>query len=183
MTPTPTSISSQLLELIPMSSAFLEACLASARDDASRILGHAVPRAWLAARELMLLRLNQLRRDPALEAWLLRAIVLRSTGEMIGHIGCHTAPGPDYLHAYAPEGVELGYTIFEPHRRRGYASEAFGALMDWVHQTASVSQFVVSISPENVPSQRMAARFGFRKVGTHIDEEDGPEDIFVRTVA
>ena len=176
-------ISSERLELMPMNPAFLEACLAGAQDEASYILGHAVPRAWLAARELMLLRLNQLRRDPSLEAWLLRAIVLRSTGQMIGHIGCHTAPGPDYLQAYAPQGVEIGYTIFEPHRRRGYASEAFGALMDWAHRTASVPQFVVSISPENAPSQHMAARFGFRKMGTHIDEEDGPEDIFVRTMA
>lgn len=177
-----TSIFSDRLALIPMTPAFLEACLAGAREEASRMLGYTVPRAWLNERDLMQLRLDQMFRDPALEAWLLRAVVLRAEGVMIGHIGCHTAPEPEYLQEYAPAGVEIGYTIFAPYRRRGYASEAFGALIEWAHRERGVPQFVVSISPENEPSRRMATRFGFRKVGSHVDEEDGPEDIFVRTV-
>jgi RimJ/RimL family protein N-acetyltransferase len=128
----------------------------------------------------MQLRLDQLRQNPDLEPWLLRAIVLRAERGMIGHIGCHSAPGPDYLRALAPGGVELGYTIFPPFRRRGYATEACAALMGWAQQMHRVPRFVLSISPANDPSRRIAQHFGFCKIGTQIDEQDGPEDIFVR---
>lgn len=184
-------IQSERLTLVSMTPLFLQTCLAGDRDEAGRLLGIRVPELWLHERELMQLRLDQMGADPTLEAWLLRAVVLRqekpggkeeTEGTMIGHIGCHTAPGPDYLAEYAPEGVEIGYTIFEPYRRQGYASEAFRALMDWAHRAHQVPQFVVSISPQNVPSQRMAARFGFQQVDTVIDEEDGPEDVYVRRI-
>ena len=50
--------------------------------------------------------------------------------------------------------------------------------MAWAHETQGVSQFVVAISPENVASLRLAAGLGFVKVGTHVDEVDGIEDVF-----
>ena len=72
--------------------------------------------------------------------------------------------------------------MFAPFRQRGYATEACAALMTWANLTHSVLRFVVTISPMNVPSLRMVQQFRFRKVGTHSDEEDGAEDIFVREV-
>ena len=99
---------------------------------------------------------------------------------MIGFIGFHTLPGADYLNPYAPGSVEFGYTIFVDYRRKGYASEAAGALMDWATREHDVTRFVVSISPINKPSLRLAQKFGFRKVGTVTDIEDGVEDVFLR---
>jgi RimJ/RimL family protein N-acetyltransferase len=128
-------------------------------------------------------RLTQLRDDPTLQPWLLRAMGLRGDGRMIGHIGFHTRPGAEYLRDLAPGGVELGYSVFEPYRRQGFATEACAALMSWAHREHGVGRFVVSISPGNLPSLRIAQHFGFRKVGMHIDEEDGPEDIYVREIA
>lgn len=101
---------------------------------------------------------------------------------MIGHIGFHDRPDADYLRDLAPGSVEFGYSVFAPFRRQGYAAEACAALMEWARQEHHVARFVVSISPENTPSLRIADHFGFRKIGSHVDEEDGPEDILLREI-
>ena len=174
------SIHSPRLELIALSPDFLSASLRDDLEAASRIIGFSVPPDWLETKWLMELRLAKIRANPALEPWLLRAIGLRETRTMIGFIGFHTLPGPEYLNPYAPPGsVEFGYTIFPAYRKKGYASEAAQALMDWAAREHGVRRFVVSISPANEPSMRLARKFGFRKVGTVIDPEDGVEDIFL----
>jgi RimJ/RimL family protein N-acetyltransferase len=99
---------------------------------------------------------------------------------MLGHIGFHTRPGEKYLEELAPGGVELGYTVFERERRQGYAREAAEGLMEWAHRLHGVTRFIVSISPANLASLELARRLGFRRIGSHVDEEDGPEDIFER---
>ncbi|MEZ4684235.1 MAG: hypothetical protein R2932_59490 [Caldilineaceae bacterium] len=55
----------------------------------------------VGANWLIQLRLSQLESDPALQPWLLRAIIHRTQKTMIGHIGFHDYPGAAYLHAYA----------------------------------------------------------------------------------
>ena len=54
--------------------------------------------------------------------------------------------------------------------------------MAWAQQQG-VKRFVLSISPQNQPSLRIAAHFGFVKIGEQIDEEDGLEEIYERRVA
>ncbi len=71
----------------------------------------------------------------------------------------------------------LGFPLDQ---RQGYATEACAALTAWVEKEQCVTCFVVSISPNNLPSLRLAQDFGFRKIGSHIDAEDGPEDIYRR---
>ncbi len=176
----PPRIRSERLDLVPLLPPFLEASLAGDHAAAAHLLGVTVPADWWSETDLMRLRLSDLQSDPRLQPWLLRAIVLRREQLMIGHVGFHTQPGAAYLREFAPGGVELGYTIFTPFRQQGYATEACAALMTWAYQAHHVTRFVVSISPDNLPSLRIAQHFGFRKVGMHIDEVDGPEDIFVR---
>jgi [ribosomal protein S5]-alanine N-acetyltransferase len=178
----PPTIQSERLDLISLLPSFLEASLAGEHGTATQRLGVIVPPEWWCETALMHRRLDQLRADPTLQPWLLRAIVLRRTQEMVGCIGFHTEPDPDYLRELAPGGVELGYKIFAPFRRQGYATEACAALMAWACQNHHVTRFVVSISPNNLPSLRIAQHFGFQKVGMHIDEVDGLEEIFVREV-
>jgi RimJ/RimL family protein N-acetyltransferase len=175
------ALTSTRLELIPLSPEFLQACLMGELTLATSLLGHTIPAEWLAEQELMRLRLDQLHQNPALQPWLLRAIILRESQTMIGNIGFHSAPGPEYLAEIAPSGtgVEVGYTIFPAFRRQAYAREACATLMAWAANQHHVDQFVLTISPDNLPSLRIAQRLGFRKVGTHIDDVDGPEDIFL----
>ena len=175
-------IYSTRLDLIAMSPAFLNASFKGDLETASKLIDLIIPSEWLEAKWLMEMRLVKIRENPALEPWLLRAVALSETRTMIGFIGFHTLPGADYLNPYAPGSVEFGYTIFSDYRRKGYASEAAGALMDWATREHDVTRFVVSISPINKPSLRLAQKFGFRKVGTVTDIEDGVEDVFLREV-
>lgn len=173
------AIITERLLLVPMSAPFFKACLASDLVTAAALLNATVPAEWLASQALMELRLRQLQRNPALQPWLLRAMVHRESNTMIGHIGCHDGPGATYLQRYTPAGIEIGYTTFFAHRRRGYAREALGGLIHWAHTEQNVDQFVLSISPHNGPSLRLAAHFDFVQKGTEIDDEDGPEDVYV----
>jgi [ribosomal protein S5]-alanine N-acetyltransferase len=175
-------IQSPRLELIAMSADFLSTSLDDNMESASRLIGLVISPDWLEAKWLMEMRLAKLRENPALEPWLLRAVGVRETRTMIGFIGFHTLPGADYLNSYAPGSVEFGYTIFPDYRGKGYASEAAQALMDWATREHHVTRFIVSISPANEPSLRIAKKFGFRKVGTVTDPEDGIEDVFLREV-
>lgn len=132
------------------------------------------------SRGVLEMRLGQVRRDLSVQPWLIRAIVDRDSGVMVGHTGFHTAPCPEYLAAIAPDGVELGYTIDAPYRRRGYATEAAFALMHWAYALHGQCCFVLSVSPQNLPSTTMAESLGFVKCGSHIDDEDGLEIEYVR---
>lgn len=180
---TTTTIRSARLDLITLTPAMLDAALAGDLALASQLMGLEVPEEWLEERDLIVIRRDQVVAQPNLQPWLLRAIGLRAERRMIGHFNFHTAPGPDYLQELAPGGVELGYTIFESFRRRGFALEASQSMMDWAHREHGVTRFIVSISPTNVPSLGMARKLGFHDhLGQQIDEEDGPEDIFERRV-
>lgn len=166
-------------DLVPMTPAFLDACLAGDRDGAAARLGLRIPEDWWAETGLMRLRRDGLRADPAIQPFLLRAVGLRAEGVMVGHVGFHGPPGMPHLADLAPGGLELGYTIFPAFRRRGLAREATRALMGWAQRTYGVARFIVSIAPTNVASRRLAAQMGFRVAGSHVDPEDGPEDVFV----
>jgi len=96
---------------------------------------------------------------------------------MVGHIGFHAAPGAEYFRPFSPGAVEFGFTVFPDFRRQGYAREASLALMRWARQTHQVTKFVLSIRPDNAISQALAAQLGFVRVGTHLDEIDGLEDV------
>jgi ribosomal-protein-alanine N-acetyltransferase len=178
----PHIIHSSRLELIAMSPVFLGASTKGDLESAARLIDLVIPIDWLEAQRVMEMRLAQMRENPALETWLLRAVGLRETRTMIGFIGFHTRPGAEYLNSYAPDGVEFGYSIFPEYRRMGFASEAAGALMQWATFEHGVTRFVLSISPANEPSLRLARKFGFRKVGAVTDPEDGVEDIFLLEV-
>jgi len=160
------------LALVPLSPVFLDALLGGRRDDAEAALGLELPAGWPDRHDLgfLELRRNQARADPAREEWLPRAIALER--RMIGHIGFHGPPGINARRE--PEAVEVGYTVFPAHRRRGYAREAVHALLAWAREQG-VDHFIASVAPHNEPSLRLVRRLGFAEVGRHWDDEDGEE--------
>ncbi len=125
------------------------------------------------------MRRDQYRSDAQFPYWGVRAIVLHAPRVMIGRIGFHESPDPPHLRALAPNAIEFGYSIFPEYRGRGFATEAVHALMNWCAQHREIENFVLSIAPENVLSQAIARRFGFKKVGEQIDECDGLEEMFL----
>lgn len=160
-------------DLVSFSVRFMQAVLARDLMRAAQELEVKLPEDadWLEETDFLLkIRLDQVERDPATLEWLARGIVLPDRS-LIGHIGFHGPPDEKGV-------VELGYTIFEPWRRSGYASEAARRLMRWARDTHDVRHFRVSIAPDNAPSLAMAARLGFVRTGEQMDEIDGLEYIF-----
>ena len=161
-----------------MTPEFIEALLAGRLDDATACLRIGLPDEPLdfPAERFLTYRLEQMHRAPDVQRWLARAIVLRETGRpMIGHAGFHGEPGVNS--AAAPDAVEIGYSILTDHRRRGYASEAVAALLDWA-RTQGIHHFVASVAPDNQPSLAILHKLGFVRTGEHIDQEDGLEHVF-----
>ena len=163
-----------------MSVPVLEAMLVNDRLTATRQLGCHIPPDLSFERIPAARRLRQLRADPNVQPWLLRAMIDRVSGTMVGHIGFHSPPPLDHLAEIAPDGVELGYTVYQPYRRRKYATEAIIALMHWAYAQYNQRCFVLTISPQNLPSTAMAESLGFTRCGSQMDEEDGLEIVFVR---
>ena len=131
-------------------------------------------------RAIAQVRLTDLAADPTYLPWSLRAMALKPHLGFVGHFNFHTKPGADYLKDLAPGAVELGYFVMPAHRRQGFAEETALAMMDWASRSHGISRFVVSIGPENAPSVAMAHKLGFARIGSHIDEQDGYEDILAR---
>lgn len=175
-------VQSNRLNLILLDSEALQYSLVGEGEALQNSLGLEIPPEWFAAKELIEMRYQQIDRNPNYQPWSLRAIVLREQGRMIGHIGFHTPPGPDYLQPYAENGIEFGFTIYHDFRRNGYAGEAAAALMGWAHEQHGISEFILTIRPDNVPSLKIAERLGFKQIGSHVDEVDGLENIYKLTM-
>jgi len=69
--------------------------------------------------------------------------------------------------------VEVAYGIEPEHQRRGYATEAAQALVDFAFASGQVNLVRAHSKTDNNPSQRILARCGFHLLGEVIDPEDG----------
>jgi [ribosomal protein S5]-alanine N-acetyltransferase len=165
-----------VIELVPMTPAFLQAVLADERDEAAALLEIELPDDFPTdgERRFLATRLRQMREDERVQQWCPHVVVL--DGLMIGHAGFHGPPGVNAMQS--PDAVEYGYTIYPAWRGRGYATEAARLLMDMAEEWAGISHFVLSVAPDNEPSLAIVRKFGFVKTGEQIDEEDGLEHVF-----
>jgi ribosomal-protein-alanine N-acetyltransferase len=137
--------------------------------------GVPLPEEFLNDTWLWTLRLGQMIGEPAVEPWLVRAVVAESgpgAGAVVGHAGYHDAPDERGM-------VEIGYRIIPAYRRNGYAQAAVTELLAYAReQGATIAR--ASIRPDNARSLRIAALFGFVEVGEQMDEIDGLELVFER---
>jgi RimJ/RimL family protein N-acetyltransferase len=163
-------IRSERLELVWLTADAMDALLGGRHDE----LPYTVPPDWPDAHDgrFLRLRLRQLRADPSRADWGVAAMVLRDGRELIGHIGFHGPPGVNARRV--ADAVEVGYTVFPEHRRRGYATEAVRAMLGYARERG-IHRFLASVAPENEPSLRLVRGLGFVEVGRHWDEEDGEE--------
>jgi ribosomal-protein-alanine N-acetyltransferase len=155
----------------------LEATEAGNVVKAALLLDLKLPPDWAEIAPLASRRLKQLPDCPQYAPWAIRAIALRATNEAVGYVNFHELPQRHEL-AQKDACAELGYTVFGSHRRKGYVEEAVRALMDWARERGA-RHFIFSISPGNAPSQGLAHKFGAHRIGVQIDEEDGPEEVFL----
>ncbi|MBC9914307.1 GNAT family N-acetyltransferase [Chitinophaga varians] len=154
------------------------ACLAADLPKASELLGAVVTEAFLEHPSSLQHDQQQLALNAGYAPWSSRAIIHTNEKQAIGLIRFHAAPDPHALKEYMKNAVEVGYQIFEPHRRKGYAREAVTAAFDWAHHHFGVDRFIASVSPENLPSLNLIQSLGFVKVDEVMDEVDGMEYVF-----
>jgi RimJ/RimL family protein N-acetyltransferase len=101
--------------------------------------------------------------DPWIHGFSLR---LRSSGTLVGTAGFKSPPSEDGI-------VELAYAIEPEHQRKGYATEAAGALTAFALSCDQVTTVCAHTLPEPNASTRVLAKCGFQHAGEVIDPEDG----------
>lgn len=90
-------------------------------------------------------------------------LVRREDGRAIGGMGFHGVPDEEGR-------AEVGYDLVEAARGHGYATEALRALADWAFARDDVQSLFATIDRDNLPSQAVVTRAGFRKVS---EDEEG----------
>ena len=166
-----------------MSEDFLAASLDEDARKTESLIGLKISPEWFDEKDLTHVRLADYRADSQYIAWGLRAVGLRNSKEMIGYIGFHTRPNPEYLRERAANAVEFGYTIFLRNRRQGFAREAVIGLMNWAIGQYPLETFIASVAPQNTASTALVRQLKFEKIGEQIDEVDGLEIIYALAAA
>ena len=167
----PHEISSPRLRLILMEKDFIEAVLAKRRAEAEQLLGASLPSSWPSDEDVWLLnfRLTHILDVRTLDpTWSTRALGRAADNSMIGHMGFHGPPDDDGV-------AEIGYTVLEGARRKGFAEEGVRALMTWAQREKGITRFRAAVGPWNSPSLALVAKLGFSRVGVQWDERDGEE--------
>jgi RimJ/RimL family protein N-acetyltransferase len=160
-----TALTTPRLDLSPLNAAALDALLAGDRAALEAETGARFPEP-LAAPPLMADALpffRDLVREGSAGACGPYLLVLRATGETIGSAGFTGAPNDE-------GAVLMGYSIYPEFQGCGYASEAARALVTLALTQPGVRRVRETIPPDNVGSQRVAARAGLHR--THRTESD-----------
>ena len=76
-------------------------------------------------------------------------------GHLIGHIIVHPW--------VAPQTYELGWVIYPDYQRRGYASEAARAVLDYAFEVRDAHRVIATCQPDNVASYRVMETIGMRR--------------------
>jgi RimJ/RimL family protein N-acetyltransferase len=84
-------------------------------------------------------------------------LVREEDARAVGGMGFHGPPDEDGR-------TEIGYDLATSARGRGYATEALRALSEWALARTDVRSLFATVEPANLPSQRVVARAGFRRV-------------------
>jgi RimJ/RimL family protein N-acetyltransferase len=68
-------------------------------------------------------------------------------------------------HFLAAGEVEIGYNILPNQRRKGYASEAIGLMVDYLFLSKNIERIQAKADPDNVASWKALEKAGFKREG------------------
>jgi RimJ/RimL family protein N-acetyltransferase len=110
--------------------------------------------------------------------WYLRgygtwAVERKADRMLIGRVGI--------IHPEGWPGVEVGWTLGKPYWGQGYASEAAMAAIDYAFITLPLERVISIIHPENLASQKVAARVGETKgerIALDVAGQSYPADVW-----
>jgi len=80
-----------------------------------------------------------------------RAVELRESGELIGHVGLSPAEGER----------ELGYAIADEHQGQGYATELVRGTLSWIRERKAPAGLLGIVAGDNLGSIRVLEKAGF----------------------
>jgi RimJ/RimL family protein N-acetyltransferase len=83
----------------------------------------------------------------------------------IADAASNEALGAGVLMARQPGTVEIGYWLIPRARGRGLGSRAVGLLARWAVNEASLARVEALVVPDNIASQRVLEKAGFRREG------------------
>lgn len=89
------------------------------------------------------------------------AVEDKATSQYVGHIGFLNMKRD--LEPPLGDAPEIGWVLSPEVHGQGYASEAVTAALAWARQHFGPVRTVCIIDPDNAPSLRVAARFGYRE--------------------
>jgi RimJ/RimL family protein N-acetyltransferase len=102
--------------------------------------------------------------DPRVSPYVL-GIELKSTKDLIGHVGLSPLHGE----------VEVGYAVERSQQGKGIATEAVHAMCNWAAAKLPNAALVGISVGENLPSQRVLLRAGFKHSGERTMHFQGTE--------
>lgn len=102
------------------------------------------------------------------------AVEERSSGRLIGRIGCHEPEGWP--------GFELGYALARDAWGQGYAREGAAAALDHARCVLRRQTIISLIRPANRASIAVAQHFGARRTGS-VDFFGAPTDVYTYPVS
>jgi [ribosomal protein S5]-alanine N-acetyltransferase len=172
-TATNADVSTDRLNLVPMSLELMEALERGDVESAQQLVGYRIPADWPQVMGSVLrFRIPLARSRPDAVPLLLLAMVLRAEPEVVvGRLGFHGPVDEDGM-------LEIGYEVFPAFRRRGYGREAVSGMFRSAQEDPAVLRFRASVRPDNAPSRNLVTSLGFTEVGSQWDDEDGEETLF-----
>lgn len=160
-------LSTPRLDLLPFTADGIDALLARDEPRLRQVTGASFPtplRPPPLLEDVLPLVRDRLRAEPSTLGWWTWLTVDRARGQVAGAIGFGGPPDAD-------GAVMIGYATYPGADRRGYASEATRALVEWALSQPGVSRVCASIPPDNVAARRVAEKVGMRVAGKVWEEE------------
>lgn len=157
------------LILEPITLPLVEAVFAGDRPQLETIARARVPAAWpgrALVERAFSSSLEAIRGDPDKRLWGDRLILTTD-----GDAGDRLLVGSVVFHGLPEDGVaEVGYGVEESWQRKGIATEATRACVEWALAQPGIRGVTATTPPWHVASIRVLERSGFTRVGTEEHE-------------
>ncbi|AUX45721.1 hypothetical protein SOCE26_072170 [Sorangium cellulosum] len=172
------TLTTERLELTPVSLPLLEAVIRGDRREAEALSGARFPEAWpgrALVERAFSSPLDRLRDDPDAFLWGTRLMVARGQEErvVVGSVVLNGRPD-------STGTVEIGYGVEGKSQGLGYATEGSRAVLHWTLQQAGVARVIATTPAWHRASLRVIEKLGMRPAGTFDHDLLGELLVFER---
>ena len=148
---------------------------AARRSDPETAMYQAWRVPYSVEKALALIRDNMSQDGPTPGGWYQLDVERKADGRTVGDVAV-------YLHEHG-HTAEIGYTLHTWARRKGYATEATAAVIDFLVDVTGVHRVEAATHPDNERSIRLLKRLGFTAEGVKreaywVEEEVSDDALF-----